>query len=178
MEVQRYITGETVSKLTTAQWNKLCDKMGTLVDNVQPTLLEHTCIILSECHGLYWASPSKNSQEMTYEELIDFISDFEEMKFVVHDADQATFLQKKLFEQGYSWKNGQAVINTGFKFFATTKSGQIICYWEQREFSKASGKRYITKVTVDFVEAETIEINGVTYLKEDVEKALASISPV
>lgn len=175
MTTERHISRETLNHLTDEQWAKLFKTW----DAVNEPSSSRDCVII---HGMsdsfHWGTPSNTSKEMTYKELINFINPLEEMKFVVHTHEQAAILQKKLFKLGYTWKNGQEVTNTGFKFFATTKSGGINCYYNDKDFSKAPGNRYVTKVTVDFVEAETIEINGVTYLKEDVEKALASISPL
>lgn len=179
MTTKRYISLETFYKLNDSHWEKLCIKAGTA--NIRPHPVppsKHHVLYLTGDYGMCWGLSDSISLEMTYEELMDSIGDFEEMKFVVHTQEQANILQAWLFEKGYSWKNGRQISNNTFKFFSTTKAGMIRCYSNHKDFGKAVGKRYITKVTVDFVEADTIEINGVTYLKEEVEQALSNINPV
>lgn len=178
MKSPRYITVETISMLDSAKWEKLCRKL-----NKNPRVISHTppftgaCLVLSEVDGLNWMSMLNAYDEMSFDELMEFISEFKTMKFVVHTLEQANKLQQRLFEEGYSWKSGRQITNNTFKFFSTDKAGRIHCYSNYNDFSKAVGKRYITKVTVDFVEADTIEINGVTYIKEEVEQALSNINP-
>lgn len=178
MNSPRYITVETISMLDSTKWEKLCRKLNKTSGVISPTPPRPgACLVINPVHDLYWTSIGNAYDEMSFDELMEFISDFEAMKFVVHTQEQANILQEWLFEKGYSWKNGRQISNNTFKFFSTSKAGMIRCYSNQKDFSKAVGKRYITKVTVDFVEADTIEINGVTYIKEEVEQALSNINP-
>lgn len=178
MKTPRYITEETISMLDSAKWEKLCRKL-----NKNPMTINRTppftgaCLVIGSDHGLTWMSMLNPYDEMPFDELMEFIREFKAMKFVVDTLEQANKLQQRLFEEGYSWKNGRQITHNTFKFFSTDKTGRIYCYRNNEDFSKAVGKRYITKVTIDFVEADTIEINGVTYIKEEVEQALSNINP-
>ena len=84
---------------------------------------------------------------------------------------------------GYVWASGdKEVINSSFKYLYTSRHTGYISYGVTlSSFEEDKRSEYQAKIKVEFVEIQkpdTVELNGKTYLKSDLEEALAKLNPV
>lgn len=112
---------------------------------------------------------------------------FKAMKFRARNSKHSKMIQMKLFELGYGWATGGKVVkHTGNEFLYTSLDGAITWGINGRNWSMDNRPEMLIKpyTTYNLVEApvqpkpETVELNGKTYLKADLEAALAKLQPV
>jgi hypothetical protein len=110
---------------------------------------------------------------------------FKEMKIRVKNAAHSEAIQESLFDKGYSWPSGQKVSHTSAGFLYTKASGRIT--WGEMEHCfkdkpfpeyKAEVKTVCIFEEVEEEKPETVELNGKTYLKADLEAALEKLTPM
>lgn len=113
---------------------------------------------------------------------------FKEMKFRVRDEEHSKQIQDYLFSLGYSW---QTIDNIPYRYLSTSylyarSSGGI--GWSEEgsdiffEDHPAQEYKLIphNTFTIEPVprREEVVELNGQTYLKADLEEALAKLKPI
>ena len=112
---------------------------------------------------------------------------FKTMKFRVRNSKHSKMIQMKLFELGYKWgAGGRKVLHTNMPYLYANQYGHISHGRTPSHFEvKPSPEMLIEpRTTYNLVEApvavkpETVELNGKTYLKVDLEAALAKLQPV
>lgn len=115
--------------------------------------------------------------------------EFVNRKFRVKNAKHSRQIQEALFSLGYKWgAHGQKVMYTHANFLSTNESGYIFFGHSdsQQEFERDSRQEGIlvarTSYSIEDVpqkaKPETVELNGLVYLKTDLEAALKKLTPV
>lgn len=110
---------------------------------------------------------------------------FKAMKFRVHNSGHSTTIQKCLMELGYRWRTGDGQVqNTTEKFLYTNQLGYITYgeseqHFQRKEYPEFKADSFVAYKLVEVpVTPETVELNGKTYLKADLEAALAKLTPM
>jgi len=114
------------------------------------------------------------------------MTQFKEMKFRVKDVEHSAKIQEHLFSLGYKWWSGSTVQLTSSPYIFTEKDGRICKSDSGSTFDKdSSPEMHLVEniqITYSLVEVnsapETVELNGQTYLKADLEEAMAKLSPI
>lgn len=114
------------------------------------------------------------------------MTQFKEMKFRVKDAEHSAKIQEHLFSLGYKWWSGATVQLTDSGYIFTEEDGRICKAESESTFDEDSSPEMHlvenVQITYSLVEVgpapETVELNGQTYLKADLEEALAKLVPV
>lgn len=115
------------------------------------------------------------------------VSKFKAMKFRVKDAEHSAHIQKYLFSLGYIWASGDNHVQyTDTKFLYAEDDGRIYHGMKEYVFHEDENQEYTldvhTEVVYTCVPVEKpramIELNGVRYYVDDLEKALQHIKLV
>ncbi len=107
---------------------------------------------------------------------------FKKMKFAPKTRDEMIHAQNALFKLGYRWSGcGQNIAYSNQNFLYTNEFGTITHGDDAEYFNRREGVEVIL-VTVhtleEVIKPETVELNGKTYLKTDLEAALEKLKPV
>lgn len=111
------------------------------------------------------------------------VQEFVNRKFRVKNAKHSRQIQETLFSLGYEWMlKGKDVCYTNEPCLFANEDGTITwgderCF-EQSEFQEAVVVAHTSYSIEDVVKRETVELNGLTYLKTDLEAALKKLTPV
>lgn len=111
---------------------------------------------------------------------------FKKMKFSPQNRDEMVKAQNALFKLGYRWSGyGQNIAYSNQNFLYTNEFGTITHGDDAEYFNSREGVEVIlvTMTTVvhtleEVIKPETVELNGKTYLKADLEAALEKLKPV
>lgn len=111
---------------------------------------------------------------------------YQGMKFKTPTPEISKEVQLALFELGYTWKiSGLTVSNTGQSYLYTCHEGIIThgsfeTYYtnDSRVEFEVKAKTTYEFLAVEKAPAETVELNGKTYLKADLEAALEKLKPL
>lgn len=103
---------------------------------------------------------------------------FKNMKIRIKDEEHSKAVQEALFALGYRWvPNGFQVAHTEKDYLLTWSEGDITygdIGWGREKYQEVVLEMIPTFVPV----RSKVEVLGKTYYKEDIEKALASLSVV
>lgn len=109
---------------------------------------------------------------------------FKKMKFAPKTRDEMIHAQNALFKLGYRWvQHGQNVAWSNENFLYTTEAGEITYgstrgYFDLRAGLEMTLVTTVTHTLEEVIKPETVELNGKTYLKADLEAALEKLKPV
>lgn len=116
------------------------------------------------------------------------MSKFKAMKFWIgNDPKCSERVQKMLFDMGYGWAaiKRKTVSNTDLTCIRTDNYGSIMyasSVVSRENFDSSYGFFSMDEeINIDWLRSpkeETIELNGQTYIKSDVEEALKKLKPV
>lgn len=110
------------------------------------------------------------------------MSKFQAMKMRVESPEHSEQIQEKLFEMGYRWADGcKRVQHTHNVGLCTRSNGNIYRFVCESSFNIDGRPEFTLETTAALVEkpkVETVELNGKTYLKSDLELALNKLTPV
>ena len=109
------------------------------------------------------------------------MSEFKAMKFWIgDDPELSEKVQKLLFAMGYGWSGGGSLCRTGYEELQAWADGSVTN--SNAEFISAKNGfikgEYINIDWMRTKKPETIELNGKTYIKSELEEALRHIKPV
>lgn len=108
---------------------------------------------------------------------------FKAMKIRVKDEEHSRLIQEALFEMGYGWGcyKSKECDYLSANYILTEPDGRLYFCMTEESFNKFKDPEYEAKIKVEFVEIQkpdTVELNGKTYLKSDLEEALAKLNPL
>lgn len=110
---------------------------------------------------------------------------YQAMKFKTPTREISGKVQSALFELGYSWMHhGRAVANSSKTYIYTNEDGRLGWGEDDEYFLRDIRQEFKveTKKAYEFLAVEkapeTVELNGKTYLKADLEAALDKLKPL
>ncbi len=108
------------------------------------------------------------------------MSEFKALKFWIgDDPELSEKVQKLLFDVGYKWAGcGKCGMYTDGVMLVTRESGEI---WYRHKGDSCFDELDNEEINIDWMRTkkpETIELNGKTYVKSELEEALRHIKPV
>jgi len=146
-----------------------------------------------------WFSGAPTGQEYTKQDILNILSHhgyikqeeptmpkFKAMKFRVKDAEHSAHIQKYLFSLGYKWAEGCVVQYTDCAEVYARENGALSTGVRLAQNKKKVHQEHTLDVhttityTCNPIEKPraTIELNGVHYYVDELEKALQHIKPV